>query len=244
MEFSPVSQQDLPRQIADQIRQAITEGSIGADERLPTEEELAKRFGVSRPTIREALKRLAAQNLIRSKRGPSGGTFVNRPDLVELGEELASSTRLLVGLNSLSPEEMIQCRLEMEQLCAGLAARNRAEADLSALESALAQQRRFIDQPEQFCRADVCFHRALVDASGNALLKLLMFAVIEGLQPVSNMIVFRYPERDLIISQHEALLSAIRAGDETAAREQIVRQVETLAAQMRRAQDESRRSRA
>ncbi len=244
MEFSPVSQQDLPRQIADQIRQAITEGSIGVDERLPTEDELAKRFAVSRPTIREALKRLAAQNLIRSRRGPTGGTFVNRPELSELGEGLASSTRLLVGLNSLTPEEVIQCRLEMEQLCAGLAARSRDDADLTQLETALADQKRFIDLPEQFCRADVSFHRALVDASGNALLKLLMYAVIEGLQPVSNMIVFRYPERDLIITQHEALLDAIRAGDEDSAREQIANQVETLSAQMSRARDESRRSRA
>lgn len=244
MEFNPVSQQDLPRQIADQIRQAITAGSIGVDERLPTEDELAKRFGVSRPTIREALKRLAAQNLIRSRRGPTGGTFVNRPDLNELGEELASSTRLLVGLNSLSPEEVLQCRLEMEQLCAGLAARCHDDGDLNQLEAALAEQKRFVDQPEQFCRADVSFHRALVDASGNALLKLLMYAVIEGLQPVSNMIVFRYPARDLIIAQHEALLNAIRAGDEDAAREQIAHQVETLSTQMSRARDESRRSRA
>ncbi|WP_432697972.1 FadR/GntR family transcriptional regulator [Marinobacterium sp. YM272] len=244
MEFSPVSQQNLPRQIADQIRQAITEGTLGADERLPTEDELAKRFGVSRPTIREALKRLAAQNLIRSRRGPTGGTFINRPDLAELGENLASSTRLLVGLDTLSPEEVIQCRLELEQLCAGLAARSRDETHLAQLETALADQKRFIDLPEQFCQADVCFHRALVDASGNGLLKLLMYAVIEGLQPVSNMIVFRYPERDLIIDQHEALIEAIRAGDEAGAREQIARQVETLSVQMSRARDESRRSRA
>lgn len=240
MEFNPVSQQNLPRQIADQIRAAITDGSLSADDRLPTEEELARRFNVSRPTIREALKRLAAQNLIRSRRGPAGGTFINRPDIHELGEGLGSATRLLVGLDTLSLEEIIQCRSELEQLCAGLAASTRSAQDLSALESALSRQKACISQPEQFCAADVAFHRALVNASGNRLLGLLMYAVIEGLQPVSNMVVFRYPERDLIIRQHETLLEAIRAGNAATARQLIATQIDTLSQQLERARSESR----
>lgn len=59
-------------QIADQLQQAIMDGRLKVDERLPTEEELAAQFGVSRPTVREALKRLAARHLIRSRRGPTG----------------------------------------------------------------------------------------------------------------------------------------------------------------------------
>lgn len=241
MEFNPVSQQNLPRQIADQIRAAITDGSLGVDDRLPTEEELARRFQVSRPTIREALKRLAAQNLIRSRRGPTGGTFINRPDIAELGAGLASATRLLVGLDGLSLEEIIQCRLELEQLCAGLAARMRRTEDLRALEAALERQREHLQQPERFCAADVAFHRALVEATGNRLLGLVMHAVIEGLQPVSNMVAFRYPQRDLIILQHEALVAAIQAGDEEAARRSIADQVETLSRQLERARRESHR---
>ncbi|GGB83472.1 GntR family transcriptional regulator [Marinobacterium zhoushanense] len=240
MEFNPVSQQNLPRQIADQIRAAIADGTLNADDRLPTEEELAKRFQVSRPTIREALKRLAAQNLVRSRRGPTGGTFINRPDISELGEGLSSATRLLVGLNSLSLEEIVQCRLELEQLCATLAAENRSADDLRRLKAALAAQKGLCDQPEQFCLADVEFHRALADAAGNRLLSLLMHAVIEGLQPVSNMVVFRYPERDLIINQHQALCDAIAAGNASMARELIHSQVDTLSAQLERARDESR----
>ena len=65
-------------EIAAELRDAILSGALATEERLPGEQELAERFGVSRPTIREALKRLAAQNLIRSRRGPTGGTFVNR----------------------------------------------------------------------------------------------------------------------------------------------------------------------
>lgn len=86
----------------------------------------------------------------------------------------------------------------------------------------------------------MAFHRALVNASGNRLLGLLMYAVIEGLQPVSNMVVFRYPERDLIIRQHETLLEAIRAGNAATARQLIATQIDTLSQQLERARSESR----
>ena len=67
IDFKPLQTKSLASQIADRIRQSIVEGRLGADDRLPGEEQLAKQFGVSRPTIREALKRLAAQHLIRSR---------------------------------------------------------------------------------------------------------------------------------------------------------------------------------
>ena len=77
--FQPLVAESLAKQIAENIRSSILDGSLKVDDQLPTEEVLAEKFNVSRPTIREALKRLAAQNLIRSRRGPTGGTFVNRP---------------------------------------------------------------------------------------------------------------------------------------------------------------------
>ncbi|MBT00294.1 MAG: FadR family transcriptional regulator [Oceanospirillaceae bacterium] len=243
LEFKPVNQHDLPRQIADRIRAAITDGTLGVDDRLPTEEELARRFDVSRPTIREALKRLAAQNLIRSRRGPTGGTFINQPDIMEMGQDLGSATRMLAALDSFSLEEIIQCRLELEQLCVSLAASNCKAADLEAMQAALADQRAALSQPESFCAADVAYHRALANATGNRLLAFLMYAVIEALQPVSNMVVFRYPERDLIIRQHEALLDALSAGNTATAQELIQAQIDTLSEQLQRARSESRRRR-
>ena len=82
--YQPLISTGLARQVAESIREAILSGQLRADERLPTEEELASRFGVSRPTIREGLKRLAAMNLIHSRRGPMGGTFVKTPTLLSL----------------------------------------------------------------------------------------------------------------------------------------------------------------
>ena len=69
---------DLSAQIASKIRDSIVEGRLIVNERLPSEAELSEQFSVSRSTVREALKRLAAQSLIRTQRGAFGGAFVNK----------------------------------------------------------------------------------------------------------------------------------------------------------------------
>ncbi|MDP5335782.1 MAG: winged helix-turn-helix domain-containing protein, partial [Paracoccaceae bacterium] len=78
MKLDPASPKDLSAQIAAAIRDEIVSGKLIVDARLPSEAELADHFNVSRPTVREALKRLAAQSLIRTQRGATGGAFVNR----------------------------------------------------------------------------------------------------------------------------------------------------------------------
>ena len=77
------------------------------DQRLPSESELCEQFQVSRPTVREALKRLAAQNLIRSERGSSGGAFVNRMTWGEAQDNLVTTTRLLISMNDIAFEDAI-----------------------------------------------------------------------------------------------------------------------------------------
>ena len=80
MQETAIVKASLSKQIAEQLRAAIVDGRFKIGERLPTEDELAQRYGVSRPSVREALKRLAAQNLVRARRGPTGGNFVVAQD--------------------------------------------------------------------------------------------------------------------------------------------------------------------
>jgi GntR family transcriptional repressor for pyruvate dehydrogenase complex len=235
IDFEPVGLKSLSRQIADQIRQAIIDGSLEADDRLPTEDELAIRFDVSRPTIREALKLLAAQNLVRSKRGPTGGTFVNRPSISDLSDSLAGATTLLMGLNAFSLEEITQTRLELETICCKLAAQNRTAQDLEALQHELDMQADNTLSAESFCASDVKFHRLIADATGNRMLGFVMHTVIEALQPVANMVAHRYREKAVIHQQHERLFKAIEFQDVALATEILTEQVHYLAEQHRAA---------
>lgn len=230
LEVEPIIRSSLSKQVADRLQEAILEGSLKADDRLPTEEELSKRFQVSRPTIREALKRLAAKNLIRSRRGPTGGTFVNHLGADELSDHLTTAATLFVSMNQISLSEIAHTRLELESLCCQLACQHRTDEDLTRLETELERQRDINISPEEFCSADVSFHRAIAEASHNRMLSFVMYTLIEALQPVANMITFHFRERDIIISQHERLLQAIRDQNRVTAVEVIKEQVNYLSA--------------
>ena len=127
IDFQPLQTKSLARQIADRIRESIVTGELGADDRLPGEAQLAEQFGVSRPTIREALKRLAAQHLIRSRRGPAGGTFVNRPNQQQLRDALSGAAIVAVSVGEFDAQDIAEARCELELLCCRLAAANRRD---------------------------------------------------------------------------------------------------------------------
>ncbi len=213
IKFEPLVTESLAKQIAENIREAIVKGSLKVDERLPTEEELATRFEVSRPTIREALKRLAAQHLIRSRRGPTGGTFVNRPSQDEIRLNLTNAMTLLVGMGEFNLADIAETRQGLETLCCRLAAERRTDAHLVALAVELDIQRDPALSDVDFCASDVRFHRVLADATDNALLKFIVLTVIDALQPVANMVVYQFRERQRLVSQHESILVALQARD-------------------------------
>jgi DNA-binding FadR family transcriptional regulator len=236
IEYKPLTTESLPKQIAGQIRQAIVDGRLRADDRLPGEEELAEQYGVSRPTIREALKRLAAQNLIRSRRGPAGGTFVKRPTQEDLRDALTTAAMLGVGLGELDLADVAEARRELEMICCRLAAENRDPTQLVIMAEELEDQAHGDLSDEAFCASDVRFHRALVDATNNRMLQLVMVTVIEALQPVMNMVVFRYRERAVVVDQHRRLLAALQSGDIETACLVLAEQMDYLAEQFAAAQ--------
>lgn len=201
----------VARQISEQIRGAIIGGQLQVGQRLPTEDELAQKYGVSRPTIREALKRLAAQNLIRSRRGPTGGNFVAEPDPIVFATSITSTATLLVSLGAFNFEEIARARFEMEAACCKLSAENWRVEHMEAMEEALAKSRDPKISDEEFCAADVLFHRAIVDATGNGPLRFVMYAVVEALLPVTNLVTFRSRERKAIIRFHERMLAGLCA---------------------------------
>jgi len=216
MQENVIVKASISKQIAEQLRNAIVGGHFKIGDRLPTEDELAQRYGVSRPSVREALKRLAAQNLVRARRGPAGGNFVVQPSYEELAGSLSGAATLLVGMGALGIEEIIEARRVLQGSCLRQAVAHASTAHLKNIETALARQRDPEISDEEFCRADVAFHRALVDATGNGMLRFVMYTVIEALIPVTNMVVTVVRERGDIISLHQRMLEQLRLGNAAA----------------------------
>ena len=216
---------DLSAKIAAEIRDLIVSGALIVDARLPSEAELAEQFEVSRSTIREALKRLAAQSLIRTERGAYGGAFVNRMSYHEAQAQLVTTSTLLLTMNDVSFDTACEARFALERACAPMAAERRRDEHLAVMRDEIARQRSPGLSDEAFCASDVAFHVALIDGAGNPVLSYHLAGAIEAMQPLMNMITYTARSRSRIIDCHEAILAA--AGRQDGA--EIERQLDRLA---------------
>lgn len=213
MKIDPANPADLSAQIAAAIRDEIIGGRLIVDERLPSEAELAEHFDVSRPTVREALKRLAAQALIRTQRGATGGAFVNRLSFEEAYPQQITTSTLLLSMNEVSFETACEARFALERACAPLSAKRRNADHLATMRAEIHRQSQPGLTDEAFCASDVAFHRALVDGAGNPVLSYQLAGAVEAMQPLMNMITFSARDRARIVSLHTDIADAVEAQD-------------------------------
>ncbi len=213
MKIDPQKPADLSAQIAQAIRDAIISGELIVDERLPSEAELSDQFQVSRPTVREALKRLAAQSLIRTQRGASGGAFVNRISFEDAYSQQITTSTLLLSMNAISFDTACEARFALERACAPLSAQRRTADQLATMRAEIFRQAQPGLTDEAFCSSDVAFHRALVDGAGNPVLSYQLAGAVEAMQPLMNMITFTARSREEIIGLHNRIADALEARD-------------------------------
>jgi len=208
---------ELSVQIAEAIRNAIIGGTLIVDERLPSESELSEKFNVSRPTVREALKRLAAQSLIRTQRGATGGAFVNHLSFEDAYAQQITTSTLLLSMNAVSFDTACEARYAMERACAPLCARRCSADQLATMRTEIFRQTQPGLTDEAFCASDVVFHRALVDGAANPVLSYQLAGAVEAMQPLMNMITYPARSRAAIVALHSDIADAIEAGDGDAA---------------------------
>lgn len=209
MKIDPQSTADLSVQIASAIRDAIVAGDLIVDQRLPSEAELSEQFQVSRPTVREALKRLAAQSLIRTQRGATGGAFVNRISFEEAYSQQITTSTLLLSMNAVSFETACEARYALERACAPLSAARRDADQLATMRAEIHRQSQPGLTDEAFCASDVAFHRALVDGAGNPVMSYQLAGAVEAMQPLMNMITFTARSREAIVNLHNRIADAL-----------------------------------
>ncbi|MDF2701827.1 MAG: FadR family transcriptional regulator [Rubrobacteraceae bacterium] len=157
------------KRIVEHIRGEISSKKLRPGDRLPPEANLARSLGVSRPTVREALKVLESQNVLRSSTGPTGGTFVEAIDGAGVAEYLKDSISLLLDVDELTLEELWEVREVTEVTAAELAAVRRTEQDMFVIEKTVE-----MDELKEgvYIVSDISFHRAIAEASKNRMLSL------------------------------------------------------------------------
>jgi DNA-binding FadR family transcriptional regulator len=219
-------------QVADQLRDLITSGELTPAQRLPNEAALAAQFGVSRPTIREALRELSAMSLIRTTKGASGGSFVTVPTPDHISEFLRANIGLLSQAEHVALDEFLEARKLLEVPAARLAARRRTDADLERLRAAIPA--RPLEREEQFLY-NKDFHSAIVVASGNTLLSICAQPVFSVLQASLKRSTLSRRFHDRVNDDHRAMVASLEAGDDEAVAEQMNEHLDFLTTVYRKA---------
>jgi DNA-binding FadR family transcriptional regulator len=203
-------------EVADVLRRRVVAGELEPGERLPTETMLATEFGVSRATVREALRQLDAQSLIRTSKGATGGSYVTLPSAGHLSASLRSGIGLLADAQDVSLDELLEARELLEVPAARLAARRRRENDVERLHAAIPDNPRALGAHEQFAH-NADFHSVVLEASGNVLLAIAAQPVFDVLQTRLARSTLGSRFHRTINAHHRAIVAAIEAADEDAA---------------------------
>lgn len=219
MQIQAIKVQRLYLQVADQLQALIGSGTFAAGSRLPSERDLAGQFGVSRPTIREAMIALEIAGLVDVRSG--SGVYVSEPPATTAAPwELAMQN--LAAFEEPGPFEILEARMFFEAETCALAASRISDAQLEQLGSLLSAMAQENLQPSVSERADEQFHRLIAQAAGNSA----MAATVDWLWQLRNEapISTRFHERIReegdrpIVADHQAILAALQARDEDACR--------------------------
>lgn len=212
------SRPSLAEGLADEIVNDILAGQYPSGSPLPNETELAERSGVSRLTVREAIKALSAKHVLRVEHGR--GTFVTSPQ-----EWSVLDPVLLIARSSLEedplalPRKLIEARRVVEVAVAELAAQRRTADDLVRMEEHLTQMRESAVRADVagFVAADIAFHQQVMDAAANNFITSLFDPLSRILQLTRHQTSSHAPVREHAIAHHQRILDAVRRGSPTRA---------------------------
>ncbi len=227
LQFEPVKRSRVWEDIVTQILQLMGDGNLTAGSRLPSERELASRLGVSRPSVREAMRQLELMGVIESRQG--SGAFVKQVSDEDLVQPLAL---LLRGRKHLL-HDILETRKVIEPHIARLAADKASAEDIAALEELTAQQQKKVRAGKLAIDEDTRFHHTLAQASGNRVLLLLVESCMDLLVE-SRKRNLQSPERARrSVAGHIDVLQAIRARDPDRAFLAMMRHLEGIEAAIR-----------
>jgi DNA-binding FadR family transcriptional regulator len=216
--FAPVAGGRISLQIVQQIQDAIRSSQLKPGDRLPPERDLAERFGVSRVTVRDALRSLEVLGLIRVRVGAAGGAFVTSPSAELVGEGLTN----MMLLSSLEPEEIAETRLILELGSVALATARATDEEIDELRTITDDARSALEQGTYERDMSLQFHLRLAQIAHNNALSL----VTESFRgPLSmHVIRTREPQESSFahtVQEHSAIVKAIELRDMAQAQRQM-----------------------
>ena len=194
----------LMEQLLDKFGVMITEGYFKPGKPIPSEKELAKVFGVSNLTVRQALRALDAMGIIEVKSGSCA--YLNE----SVKKIFINPMKFLTLVHQVDINEINQIRRLIEIPLAGLAAEKATEQDIKAIEYALKKSKENRYDIKKYLIYEMAFHEAIFKASGNRILEALMSSIFYLLYEVRSLAIQLFPELNTTLSHHKKILKAIK----------------------------------
>ena len=206
--FAPVLKQSLSDKLAQRIRAMISKGDYGQGDRLPPIMEMAKRFGVGHPTIREALKKLETMGIVEIRHG--SGVYVSRSDevLVLASPDYAGTVTKKLLL------DLIDTRMPLEMKSVAEAVKNATLDDLVEMRRLLKTAGDHFDNDVVLNETNMGFHRQIAIASGNTVLLQLLDVLRDLFTEEQRLILGIFGSRERDHREHLAILEALESRDE------------------------------
>jgi DNA-binding FadR family transcriptional regulator len=226
------------RAIADELAGTIYQGELKPGDRLPTEQELSERFGVSRVVIREALRYLEQQGLVFVKRGYGGGNFVAMPNSRPVQETLMAMLRT----GQLSMQDLTEARSIYEPKVARLAALRINDQELAKVAEVIQRQETALEtgQQEEF---NLRFHQLVAEATHNPALVMAMNSIVNILLPEVRSLELDRLTQQSIVDYHRKIYAALKARDPDTAAELMARHIVDVQGRLARLEIASHRGR-
>ncbi len=226
MQFKRIEPPDMLNQIIEQIKFNISTGELKKGDKLPSERLMCSMFGLSRSTVREALKTLEILGLIECTHG--SGYYISS----NLSNTMSEPLSIMMLLERGEIMHTHELRRALEQESAGLAATHATDDDIAVMELLITQIG--IERDEQVkAYLDQQFHYTIARSTGNPLLMTLLNAcevlINEHIQDARIQIIRKGNNEELINVQHAEILSAIKAHDSLAATQAVLRHMALIA---------------
>lgn len=216
--------------LASELRRQILGGALTPGVALPAERDLVTQTGLSRGSVREALRILEAEGLVTTRPGRFGGSIARQPG----DESLAKYISLFVHGRGITLLSLLQTREAVEPPLAALAAQNRTDEDVQQLIATTERVEAAHADTPRYLGENVNWHCAIATASHNELLRAFMVAISSMVYKASAIENFATEDvRKVVLKAHRRILDAIVAKDADAARRRMARHLAALTAEVK-----------
>jgi DNA-binding FadR family transcriptional regulator len=207
--FKPIQNKRTFEEISSKIKELVFKGLLKPGDKLPSENELARQYGVGRQTVREALRLLEISGFISIQKGGNGGAIIDDTILTTITKSFVDA----IHMKKLSMDAVNAVRIELELPIIRFAAKNADEDDFKSLQKNIQEARKKLDKGIHARKENLDFHKLLARATKNHVFVIIMESIMAVLAVFLSRYQLDLKVQKFIVEEHQKMLDALRKNE-------------------------------